>query len=84
MDHVKTVIQGQVMSRYEKSHQSSVRGFEVEKDLSTMAVNDQFDGIVCDIDLATSTWYDSIMAPHGRQRAVDELMLGNDLIKGSM
>merc|ERR1711892_1050537 len=58
---------GQLLARHEKSHQSSVRGFELEKDLAMMGMNVEHEAVVLDIDLATSTWFDSTMEPHGRQ-----------------
>ena len=46
-----------------------------------MGMNIEHEAIVLDIDLATSTWYDAVMEPHGRQRAVDDLLLGTELIR---
>ena len=67
-------------ARAEKSHMVAVRGFEVEKDLAMIAMNKNFENIVFNIDYATSTWYFDMAAPFGKQRAIDELALGERLI----
>ena len=46
-----------------------------------IGINDEHESFALDINIATSTWYDESMEPHGRQRALDYLLLGTYLIK---
>ena len=57
-----------------------VRGFEAERDLALVVMNQNFENIVFNIDYATSTWYFDTAARHGKQRAIDELVLGERLL----
>ena len=69
-----------IFSRQEKTHQTSVRGFESERDLAYAAMNENFENIVFNMNYTSSTWYFDSFAPEGRQRAIDEFILGEKLI----
>ena len=71
---------GAAFGRSEKSHMVGVRGFEAERDLALVVMNQNFENIVFNIDYVTSTWYFDTAAPHGKQRAIDELVLGERLL----
>ena len=70
----------QVFARQEKTHQTSIRGFETERDIAYAATNENFENIVFNIEYASSTWYYDSFAPEGKQRALDELILGEKII----